>query len=93
MVLPPSVDGRVRHTKTLDEKLIPRSALGACVRKKMRIIDGRHSGLDCQVLELLKVQKGHSGIHSSTPLLFWLAIRVKVPIAVCDYFSNTLCIL
>lgn len=70
MVLPPSADGRVRHTKTLDEKLVPRSSLGVHPGKKMRITDGRHSGMFCQVVELLKVQKGRSGSNFSTPLPF-----------------------
>ncbi len=62
MVLPVGEDGRVRHMKTLDEKLVSRAEVepGPFPGKVMRIVDGRHTGLLCKVLELLPVEDGRS---------------------------------
>eukprot|EP00983_Pelagomonas_calceolata_P079802 1154872-Pelagomonas_calceolata.AAC.1 len=60
LVLPPDAEGRQRHIRTLDEKLVHRSevALGPRPGKVMQIVGGRHMGLACRVVELLP-QKEH----------------------------------
>ncbi|GMH34526.1 hypothetical protein BSKO_02360 [Bryopsis sp. KO-2023] len=60
MVLAPSADGRVRHVKTIDEKMVPRASLGARVGKKMHVSRGTHAGFDCEVLVMHSPEKGRS---------------------------------
>eukprot|EP00898_Chlorokybus_atmophyticus_P008753 jgi/Chlat1/887/Chrsp107S01325 len=52
MVMPEGPDGRVRHTKTLDEKLVERKKEGVHVGKVMLIMDGRHKGMRAKVLSI-----------------------------------------
>lgn len=63
LVLAPDADGRQRHVRRLDEELVLRSALlkGPQPGKDMRVVEGRHSGLQCRVLALLPTQEGRSG--------------------------------
>lgn len=63
LVLPPDADGRQRHIKTLDEKLVRRTALapGPAEGKAMRVVGGRHAGFTCTVQKLLPVEEGRSG--------------------------------
>jgi G patch domain/KOW motif-containing protein len=62
LVLAPGEDGRVRHMKALDEKLVPRAQVepGPQPGKVMRLVDGRHRGLLCKVQELLPREEGRS---------------------------------
>jgi len=55
-VLPPDASGRVRHYKTLDEKLVPESKLGIRVGVLVSIIAGRHEGLIGRVQKILDQQ-------------------------------------
>ncbi len=77
MVLPPDADGRQRHLRTLDEQLVPRSQLvaGPAVGKRMRVAEGRHAGLVCEVLEMLPVQEGRSG---GCCLWLWVCLELFV---------------
>ena len=55
-------DGRVRHTKHLDEKLVEYKGPGVQVGKRMLVASGKHEGLKCSVLEILPPprEKGRS---------------------------------
>lgn len=70
-MLPPSTDGRVRHIKTIDEKLVPRESLGPQAGKQMYIVSGRHAGMGCRVESILPVDKGRSGIQSPGTYSMW----------------------
>lgn len=62
MVLAPSADGRIRHVRKLDEKLVHRSELEAGPRpgKRMLVVGGRHEGLQCTVVSMLDPEPGRS---------------------------------
>lgn len=77
-VLAPSKDGKVRHTKTLDEKMVPRSSLGVLDGKKMHISKGSHAGLDCEVLKKLPVEDGRSERVSARLLVNDELVAVRV---------------
>lgn len=49
-------DGKVRHTKTLDEKLVEREKLGLYVGKRVAIMDGPHEGMSGKIVALEKRQ-------------------------------------
>jgi len=51
-MLPTDENGVVRHTKSLDEKLVPISKLGMQVGSLVGIISGRHDGLYARVLRI-----------------------------------------
>eukprot|EP00798_Chlamydomonas_sp_ICE-L_P010027 gene10027-7917_t len=57
MVLAPDADGRQRHIRKLDEKLV---GSGPQPGKAMAIIDGRHKGLACTVFSLLPKEEDRS---------------------------------
>jgi G patch domain/KOW motif-containing protein len=63
MVLAPDADGRQRHVRKLDEKLVKREELlpGPRPGKEMVVIGGRHQDLHCLVLEVLPKEEGRSG--------------------------------
>lgn len=65
MVLAPDTDGRQRNVRKLDEKLVLRKdvAPGPQVGKVMRLLAGRHEGLECSVLALLEREEGRSGVY------------------------------
>ena len=52
LVLAPDADGRQRHVRKLDEKLVKREdiAPGPRVGKEMVVVEGRHRGLRCTVI-------------------------------------------
>ncbi|KXZ46948.1 hypothetical protein GPECTOR_39g442 [Gonium pectorale] len=60
LVLAPDANGRQRNVRTLDEQLVPRSAVlpGPQPSKAMRVISGPHAGLACTVLEALPRAEG-----------------------------------
>ncbi len=64
-MLPVGPDGRVRHVRTLDEKLVRRADAehwGAPrAGKRMRVAGGRHAGFDCVVVEVLPEERDRSG--------------------------------
>lgn len=62
LVLAPDADGRQRNVRKLDEKLVPRAQVQAGPQpgKQMVLLDGRHAGLTCTVLELLPKAEGRS---------------------------------
>ncbi|KAG1653064.1 hypothetical protein FOA52_003809 [Chlamydomonas sp. UWO 241] len=62
MVLAPDADGRQRHVRKLDEKLVHRRELAPGPRfgKDMDIVGGRHEGLKCVVIEVLPKTEGRS---------------------------------
>ena len=52
--------GQVKHTRTLDEKMVEYKGPGVHVGKKMVVVAGKHEGLKCQVLEILPRERGRS---------------------------------
>lgn len=62
-MLAPDADGRQRHVRKLDEKLVRREDLAPGPRpgKEMVVTGGRHEGLRCIVAELLPKEGGRSG--------------------------------
>ena len=63
LVLAPDADGRQRHVRKLDEKLVKREELEPGPRPgKERVVGGgRHQDLRCQVIEVLTKEEGRSG--------------------------------
>ncbi|KAK9830438.1 hypothetical protein WJX72_011748 [[Myrmecia] bisecta] len=53
-------DGHQKHVKRLDDQLKERQKKGVAVGKTMRVIDGRHSGLLCEVLAVEPHVEGRS---------------------------------
>jgi len=51
-VLAPNADGSARHTKSLDEKLIPISKLGLQKGSLVSIVSGKHDGLNAWVVQI-----------------------------------------
>ena len=51
MVLPMGADGKVRHVRTLDEKLVPYEEAGIRVGDKRKITSGQHKGFPCVVVQ------------------------------------------
>ena len=58
--LPCTVGSPGRHVKTLDDKLVERAKVQPGVQpgKTMRITEGRHSGLFCEVVRLEPKEEG-----------------------------------
>ena len=54
-MLAPDADGRQRHVRKLDEKLVNRAELqpGPRAGKDMAVVAGKHGGLQCKVVELV----------------------------------------
>ncbi|MEW5300633.1 MAG: hypothetical protein WDW36_003548 [Sanguina aurantia] len=79
MVLAPEADGRQRNVRKLDEKLVLRKdvAPGAQVGKGMRVMTGRHEGLECAVLALLDREDGRSGRASVRLSLSGAVVEVR----------------
>jgi len=50
MVLPIGPNGRIRHVRGLDEKLVPIEESGIRSGDKLRIVSGEHEGLKCTAL-------------------------------------------
>ena len=63
LVLAPDADGRQRHVRKLDEKLVKREDLAPGPRpgKEMAVSGGRHEGLRCIVVEVLPKEGNRSG--------------------------------
>ncbi|GAB4821491.1 hypothetical protein N2152v2_008537 [Parachlorella kessleri] len=53
-------DGHVKSSKPVDEKLVERRKEGVHPGKVMRVVDGRHSGLLCEVVALEPKEEGRS---------------------------------
>eukprot|EP00252_Welwitschia_mirabilis_P021281 TRINITY_DN5414_c0_g1_i1.p1 TRINITY_DN5414_c0_g1~~TRINITY_DN5414_c0_g1_i1.p1 ORF type:complete len:542 (+),score=123.06 TRINITY_DN5414_c0_g1_i1:143-1768(+) len=53
LVAAPGEDGKVRNVIGIGEKLVERVKKGASVGKVVRIVGGRHSGLKCEILDLI----------------------------------------
>lgn len=53
LVVAPSADGRIRHSRALDEKLVERPTVGPKAGKTMRVAGGRHDGLLVELLAQL----------------------------------------
>ncbi|GAX84888.1 hypothetical protein CEUSTIGMA_g12309.t1 [Chlamydomonas eustigma] len=62
LVLAPDADGRQRHVRKLDEKLVHRNEVvrGPRPNKKMVVVGGRHEGCQCCVVEMMTKEDGRS---------------------------------
>eukprot|EP00899_Mesostigma_viride_P011484 jgi/Mesvir1/20336/Mv19925-RA.1 len=61
LVLPVGPDGRVRHVRSLDEKLVEREARGIRAGKAVMITAGRHEGMRGKVLSWQGPEGGRPG--------------------------------